>query len=311
MTTSRFDLSIVIECTTGEITGRCDGAANLAAWLAQARALPGRSEIVITSPRPLRAPGGDDGRVEVRCVEVPGAGYYALKNAGAAAARGEIVLFTDLDCRPGPSYLATLLEAFRDPAIACVAGRSLYDGGSVVTRLNSAHSFGDLHREAGELGGGMVLSHNVAARRAVLQPRPFGSHTGRIGGDRHFTDTIRAAGGRVRLVPDLVIHHEDISYSLRGTLERHLREHLLPVGYGTVRQRFSAAWTIASALALRPALRLRRVAQAGPRVGLGLRHWPAALLLNAGYWAFDVACVSAVLAVPRLRRHWLQFVHGV
>ena len=310
MTMSGIDLSIVIECTTGDITGRCDSAARLAVWIAQARDMSARAEIVITTPRPLSVPDGGD-RVDVRRLEVPGAGYYALKNAGAAAARGAIVLFTDIDCRPGPSYLLALLEAFRDGDVACVAGRSLYDGDGVVTRLNSAHSFGDLHREAGPLDDGMVLSHNVAVRRSVLQDRPFGPNTGRVGGDRYLCDAIRAAGGRIRLEPDLVIHHEDITYTLRGTLERHLREHLLPVGYGTARQRFSAPWTVASVLALRPFLRLKRVAQAGPHIGLGARHWPAALLVNAGYWAFDVACVFAVLAVPRLRRHWLQFVHGV
>ena len=303
------DLSIVVECTTGEITGRCDGAANLAAWLDQARELPGRTEIVVTTPRPLSAPQGD-ARVSVRCVEVPGAGYYALKNAGAAAAGGEIVLFTDIDCRPGPSYLKKMREAFADPAVACVAGRSLYDGDGLLTRLNSAHSFGDLHRERGELRTAMVLSHNVAVRRSAMPSRPFGPNTGRIGGDRYFTEAVRSGGGRVLLLPELVIRHEDISYSLRGTLERHLREHLLPIGYGTPRQRFSAAWTVASVLALRPALRLRRVAQAGRQVGLGLRHWPAALLLNGVYYLFDAACVLAVLAVPRLRRHWLPFVHG-
>lgn len=309
MTASGIDLSIVVECTTGDITGRCDSAARLAAWIDQAQALSARSEIVVTTPRPLRVPDGGD-RVEVRGLEVPGAGYYALKNAGAAAARGAIVLFTDVDCRPGASYLATLLEAFRGREVACVAGRSLYDGDGVVTRLNSAHSFGDLHREAGPLDDGMVLSHNVAVRRSALLPRPFGPNTGRVGGDRYFCDAIRAAGGRIRLVPGLVIHHEDITYTLRGTLERHLREHLLPVGYGTPRQRFSAAWTVASVLALRPLLRLKRVAKAGPHVGLRARHWPAALAVNAGYWAFDLACVSAVLAVPRLRRRWMQFVHG-
>ena len=311
MTARGVDLSIVIECTTGEITGQCDQAANLAAWLEQARALSVRAEVVVTTPRPLRVPDGVPGAVEVRALEVPGGGYYALKNAGAAAARGDLVLFTDIDCRPGAAYLATLWSAFRDGGAACVAGRSLYDGRSLVTRLNSAHSFGDLHREGGDLDRGMVLTHNVAVRRAALAPQPFGPYTGRVGGDRYLTDSIRAAGGRVVLVPGLVIHHEDISYSLRGTLERHLREHLLPVGYGTVRQRFSAAWTVASVLALRPLLRLARVARAGRRVGLGWRHWPAALAVNAAYYVFDLACVGAVLAVPRLRRHWLGFVHGV
>jgi hypothetical protein len=150
----------------------------------------------------------------------------------------------------------------------------------------------------------------VAVRRRALPGQPFGSHCGRIGGDGHLTAALRTAGHRVLLVPELIVYHEDISYTLRGTLERHLREHLLPLHYGTARQRFSAVWTLASVVALRPLLRLKRVVGARARIGLGLRHVPAALALNAAYYVFDAAAVLAVLAVPRWRRRWLDFVYG-
>jgi hypothetical protein len=306
-----IDLTIAFDCSTGELTGRCDALSNLNAWVEQVVAIgQHRVEVLLAASRPFPAPTLFDGLIPVRRLHVPDGGYYALKNAAAAAARGAIVLFTDVDCRPAASYLETLLEAFRDPAVVCVAGRTAYDGEGLLTRLNSAHSFGELHRDQGTRNGWMPLANNVALRRSASDGVPFGPFTGRVGGDGYLCNSIRRGGGRMLLVPELLVHHEDITYSLRGTLERHLREHLMPVPYGKPGQRFSALWPVVSVLVLRPGLRLKRVLQAGPRVGVRLRHLPFALLVNAGYWLFDVVCVFSVLAVLRLRRHWVRFIHG-
>ncbi|MGB0562494.1 MAG: glycosyltransferase [Spirulinaceae cyanobacterium] len=47
---------------------------------------------------------------------------YAGRNVGIRAARGQILVFTDVDCRPQPDWLQTLVEPLRDPAIALVVG---------------------------------------------------------------------------------------------------------------------------------------------------------------------------------------------
>lgn len=43
-------------------------------------------------------------------------------NAGLAAARGEIICTTDPSCRPEPGWVRTVVAAFRDPGVGCVAG---------------------------------------------------------------------------------------------------------------------------------------------------------------------------------------------
>src|SRR3990172_1590472 len=43
--------------------------------------------------------------VELRVVPTPGGGYYALKNAGARLARGDIVVFLDSDVIPEDGWL--------------------------------------------------------------------------------------------------------------------------------------------------------------------------------------------------------------
>lgn len=47
---------------------------------------------------------------------------YAARNTGIAAATGQIIAFTDADCRPQPNWLAQLVQPFIDEAIGIVAG---------------------------------------------------------------------------------------------------------------------------------------------------------------------------------------------
>ncbi|MFQ4139992.1 glycosyltransferase [Nodosilinea sp. PGN35] len=47
---------------------------------------------------------------------------YAARNAGIAAARGDILAFTDADCQPEPGWLAALVQPFSNPAVGLVAG---------------------------------------------------------------------------------------------------------------------------------------------------------------------------------------------
>ncbi len=47
---------------------------------------------------------------------------YAARNAGIAAATGEILAFTDADCHPEPTWLEELVKPFTDSTIGLVAG---------------------------------------------------------------------------------------------------------------------------------------------------------------------------------------------
>ena len=47
---------------------------------------------------------------------------YAARNTGIRAATGEILAFTDADCRPQPHWLSDLIPPFQDPTIGIVAG---------------------------------------------------------------------------------------------------------------------------------------------------------------------------------------------
>jgi len=47
---------------------------------------------------------------------------YAARNAGIRASMGEIIAFTDADCRPQPQWLTELIIPFKDTNIGIVAG---------------------------------------------------------------------------------------------------------------------------------------------------------------------------------------------
>jgi glycosyltransferase involved in cell wall biosynthesis len=50
---------------------------------------------------------------------------YAARNVGIKAAKGEIIAFTDVDCRPRPDWLSKLVLPFADPKVQLVAGEIL------------------------------------------------------------------------------------------------------------------------------------------------------------------------------------------
>ena len=47
---------------------------------------------------------------------------YAARNAGIRASTGEIIAFTDADCRPKPDWLYALVQPFAESTVGCVGG---------------------------------------------------------------------------------------------------------------------------------------------------------------------------------------------
>jgi glycosyltransferase involved in cell wall biosynthesis len=100
-------------------------------------------------------------------VREPRPGLGRARNAGVAAARGAILVFTDDDCYPAPDFLDRMAEAFDDPAIGYAAGRILlHDPADYPITIRAAADPMRLH--PGELvRTGIVQGANMAVRRVV------------------------------------------------------------------------------------------------------------------------------------------------
>jgi len=335
------DLSLVIEMDTKEITGGgYDHRAALRAWIRQADALAGRRcEILVSSP--VADPGLaslSTRRTRVRTVVTPGASYYGLKNAGARASVGRIVVFSDSDCRPGEGYLEAVVATFEDPAVLCAAGPTSYDGEGLLARINTTTSFGYLFQGEPVLERLPALSHNVAVRREALGREPFGPFNGRTRGDAFLTDACRRRAP-IPIVPRMRIYHEDSAKSLRGLLDRQLREIFSVAGRmggsggpggsdgsagfdgldpsagsiapETPEPSLALAARVLRAALKRPRRQLRLIRLYGPALGVERRHAPIVLVVLAAHALVNVAATAALLAVPRWTRRWLAYQFGV
>jgi glycosyltransferase involved in cell wall biosynthesis len=308
MASDQIELSLVIETATNEVTRQNRLGRNLQYWLAQAEAIAPRSfEILVCAPD-LRIV--ESLSPAIRFHVEPGAGYYALKNAGANRARGRVVFFGDADCRPCDGFFVRLLEAFDSGLSKCWAGRSFYDGGDFLTRMNTATSFGYLH-DPDNTYPIPVLGHNVAILRECYDRDPFGPYPGRFGGDLFLALNMKRQNRPFRRSENTVIYHENLSYSLRATIDRHMME-----CFGSVLLFWRIDGQLPMLAVLKRALfsikhRLSAVRHHGPRFGLKRWQWPLIVMIVTLYGFLDLVVATAIVTVPPWRRRWLRYQFGL
>ena len=165
----------------------------------------------------------------LRVVTDPGAGSYALKNAGARAATAELVAILDADCTPRPDWLRVGLAALRgDPAVVAVSGRTTYAGRGVSERALAVLSRAYL--DPGAAGPTKFISNNNAiVRRADYLAHPLPTDGGPFA-SRIQSEAMRRRGARFRFEPGMVVVHEFEGWAMERDIRRN-------IGYGTIRIR--------------------------------------------------------------------------
>ncbi|MEZ2240528.1 glycosyltransferase family 2 protein [Microcoleus sp.] len=129
----------------------------------------GGGKIGVSNP-PLRRGGGDLDRITIRHLsENKIQSSYAARNQGIHNSQGEIIAFTDADCRPESDWLENLVQPFVNPEIALSAGEILALPGKTILEqhadrqntLSQKHTLAHPFCAYGQTA-------NLAVRRQVL-----------------------------------------------------------------------------------------------------------------------------------------------
>jgi glycosyltransferase involved in cell wall biosynthesis len=164
-----------------------------------------------------------------RLIRRDGRGPAAARNAGARAAQGLFLCFTDDDCAPLPDWAERLVEALEAGADAA-AGVTLSGGGALADASELiAHAPAGLPLEGGDLP--FAPTNNIACTRKVFQSIQFDeSFPGPAGEDRDWCARLALAGYVLRSEPRArIVHHQVLTFS------RFLRQQF---GYGQGAYRF-------------------------------------------------------------------------
>lgn len=178
--------------------------------------------------------GSDDGTADfvaehfpwVKLLRLDPCGLSAARNAGTAAASGEILAFTDDDCAPDQEWLARLARVFADGRFAAAGGPNLPPRPrtwreAVVCAAPGAPSHVMLDDEEAEHLPGCNLAVTKAAFDAI---DGFDPRFRTAGDDVDFCWRLRAAGCRLGFAPGAFVWHWR-----RPSIRAFLRQQL---GYG-------------------------------------------------------------------------------
>lgn len=102
---------------------------------------------------------------QVRLIRQANAGPAAARNHGAAEAQGDILLFTDDDCVPAPTWLDAMLEPFRDAGVVGAKGVYCTNQNSLIARFVQAEYEDRYHLMASNDHIDFVDTYSAAFRR--------------------------------------------------------------------------------------------------------------------------------------------------
>lgn len=222
--------------------------------------------------------------VPVRLVEERLRGPAAARNAGAAAAAGRFLAFTDDDCEPAPTWLAALDRRLARASDSVV-------GGSLVNALpdnpysNASQIVMDaVYRHYNSASTARFLASNNLALPASLFRELGGFDTSfplAAGEDREFCDRCESEGRNMIYAPEAVVAHAH-ELTLRSLWRQHFN-----YGRGTSVFHDSRRDRGLGRVAFEPGLHttLVRTAVATPRGGRRLRVLGAVLLTQFAYAA--------------------------
>ena len=116
---------------------------------------------------------------DLRCIALPGGRYYELKNAGIAAAHGDVIVLTDSDVLPEPGWLQELVCPFEDETTVAATGHTFLGHDNLFSRtfaLTWVFPLRDNDQRA--IDRRSFVANNCALRSDWIKAHPFAGNTG-------------------------------------------------------------------------------------------------------------------------------------
>jgi len=145
-------------------------------------------------------------RAGVRLLHEPRGHSYAARNAGLAMAQGEVLAFTDADCRPEPGWLAAGWAALQADTEASLVGGHIR---IAVTQRNVATDYDEsfAFKQAESVRNGSSVTANLFVKRVVFDTvGPFNAAL-QSGGDFELCRRARQSGFKIIYAEGAVVQH--------------------------------------------------------------------------------------------------------
>jgi len=197
-------ISVIVPAHNAEETlARC-----LAALEAQSLS-HGQYEVIVVDDGSTDRTADIAQRHSVRLIRQANAGPAAARNRGAAAAQGELLLFTDADCAPAPDWIERMVEPFHDPEVAGAKGVYRTRQRELVARFVQLEYETKYARMARQNHIDFVDTHSAAYRRDVFLANdgfdalfPTASVE-----DQEFSFRLARKGYQLVFVPQAAVYH--------------------------------------------------------------------------------------------------------
>jgi putative NIF3 family GTP cyclohydrolase 1 type 2 len=248
--------------------------------------------------------GGLD--VEIQLHSTQGLRYYEQKNAGAAHATRDVVLFFDCDTVPQDSWLVNLLEAFADPTRQVAAGYTEVELEDYLGRCFALFWFFD-RRPAPEGPTDTFKANNVAFRRPLFESLPFPESVGYRVQHHLQIEELERRGVTIWFRPEARISHPRPRMwkpvAVRAICQGH--DHVVRMRYHHKIPRERCRKIVLRRFLDDLGRSARRISTERSDVGLGVVGAVGAFGLAVGYHVLVLAGALATTRFPRfVRRHF-------
>lgn len=187
-----------------------------------------RFEVIVVRHEDAEPPEGLPADLRARFLTLPAPGPAMRRNLGWREARGELVAFTDDDCRPSPGWLEGLLGAYRHGP-----GEGVILEGRTEPDPDEAHLFHGLARSMEVYGPNRWYpTCNLAMPRSLIERLGgFDEELAFWGEDTDLGLRAEAEGARLVYVDEAVVWHcvhvRSLRTALRDATQRHAEAEVL------------------------------------------------------------------------------------